>query len=137
MRAFIIVMASLLPCIGFAQMRIPFHQSNLLFAGISYEIKNRLRPELRVGTDNYFDDLSIEGTVTYDPLEREEYEIYAGLGVRTNGFTGLGIPVDLNVYPFPTNKLGFPIELAPIISDNGLLRDSWGIRYRFSKKQEL
>lgn len=135
MRLLFFIAIIVFPCLVFSQFGVAFHQSNLPFLSINYEIKNRLRPEIRLGTDHYFDALSFEGVVNYDLLQREEYEFYTGLGIRTNGFTGLVIPVGLNVYPLATKQFGFHIELAPIIRYEHLMRGSWGIRYRFAKKE--
>ena len=132
MKNVLITLLIALPSISFAQLGISFHQSNLPFIGINYEI-NRIRPELRVGTDTFFEDISLEGVITYDILKKEEYEFYTGLGVRTNGFTGLVVPIGLNIYPFTTKQFGFHIELSPIVGEDNILRGSWGIRYRFSK----
>lgn len=124
-----------LPSIAFGQFGVSFHQSNLPFLGLNYEFKNKLRPELRVGADNYLEAISLESVMTYDLSNKEDYEVYFGLGVRVNGFTGLVIPVGLNIYPLTVKQFGFHIELAPIVGDAGLLRGSWGIRYRFRKKE--
>lgn len=118
------VLLTVLPAIVFAQLGVSFHQSNLPFIGVNYEIKNKIRPEVRVGIDNFFENLSVEGVVTYDLIKKEEYEFYAGLGVRINSFTGAVIPVGVNVYPFSTKQFGFHIELAPIIGEDALLRGS-------------
>jgi hypothetical protein len=129
----IICILIILPSIAFGQLSISFHQSNLPFLGVSYEIKNKLRPELRIGTDNYFEEISVEGIITYDILNKADYEVYAGLGGRANGFAGFVIPIGLNVYPLTAKQFGCHIEIAPIIGESSLLRGSWGIRYRFSK----
>ncbi len=50
------------------------------------------------------------------------------------GYTGVVIPVGLNIYPFTNKKFGFHIEAAPVIGEDFILRDSWGIRYRFRKE---
>ena len=50
---------------SFAQLGVSFNQSNLPFLGLSYEINNKLLPELRIGTDNYFDDTSLELAINY------------------------------------------------------------------------
>lgn len=134
MKQFIIVILTIVPSIAFGQLGISFHQSNLPFIGINYTIKDKIRPELRIGTDNYFESISIEGILTYDLLKKEDYEFYAGLGIRTGNFTGLVIPAGLNIYPLPTKQFGFHIELTPIIGEENILRGSWGIRYRFQKK---
>lgn len=130
----ILIPLALLPSIVLGQIGVSFHQSNLPFAGINYEIRNKLRAELRIGTDNYFENTSVEGVLTYDFIKNEDYEFYAGLGIRSNGFTGLVIPVGLNIYPLTTKQFGFHIELAPIVDESSILRGSWGIRYRFKRK---
>lgn len=133
-----LVWASLLlmPAIGFSQAGISFHQSNLPFVGFNYEFKSKLRPEIRVGTDNYFDALSVEGVLTYDFARREEYDLYGGVGLRLNGFAGVVVPLGINVYPFTAKQFGFHVELAPIVGEESILRGSWGIRYRFKKKEK-
>lgn len=122
------------PSFVFAQFGINFHQSNLPFVGLNYEIKNRFRPELRIGTDNYFEETAIEGVVTYDLADNEDYEVYAGVGGRVNQFGGLVIPVGVNIYPFSKKQFGFHIELSPIVGEASVLRGSWGIRYRFERR---
>jgi hypothetical protein len=47
----IIAASIILPSVSFGQWGVSFHHSNLPFAGVNYEIKNKWRPELRVGTD--------------------------------------------------------------------------------------
>jgi len=100
---------------------------------VSYEIKNKWRPEFRIGTDNYFEAMSVEGIITHDFFNKEDYELYAGIGGRVNGFAGLVVPLGLNIYPLSAKQFGFHIELAPIVGESSLLRGSWGIRYRFRK----
>ena len=101
------------------------------FVGVSYEINNRFLPELRIGTDNYINDTSLELVVTYIFKRNETVNVYAGLGGRVGFFEGLVVPVGLNIYPFESKNFGFQIELAPIITEVSLLRGSGGIRYRF------
>lgn len=119
--------------IALAQFGVSAHQSELPFIGFNYEFNDHLRPEIRIGTDNYFDNISVEIIATYDILNKQDYEFYAGAGVRFNLFDGAVIPVGLNIFPFETKSFGFHIELSPLISfdDESLLRGSWGIRYRF------
>jgi hypothetical protein len=117
----------------FAQFGVSAHQSDIPFVGFNYEFSQHLRPELRIGTDNYFELVSIELVATYDILDEEDYEFYAGAGARFNLYGGMVVPVGLNIFPFSNKSFGFHIELSPIISfdDESLLRGSWGIRYRF------
>lgn len=133
MRIFILIFFFIVPSFAYAQFGVSFNQSNLPFVSLSYEIKNRLRPQLRIGTDHYFDETSLEGVVTYDFWDKEDYEIYAGIGGRLNHFAGLVIPLGVNVYPFNIKQFGFHIELTPIIGETSVLRGSWGIRYQFNR----
>jgi hypothetical protein len=122
---------------SYAQLGLSFHQSNLPFAGISYEIGERFLPEFRLGTDNFFEDTSLELVVNYVFVKQESVQAYGGLGVRAQIFEGPLIPLGINVYPFAQKNFGFHMELAGLLSgeEGGLLRGSWGIRYRFLEKR--
>jgi hypothetical protein len=124
----------LVPLIGFSQFSVGYFQSSIPYVGFNYEIQDRYKPELRIGTDLHFEDFSIEVDFTYDILNKEEYEFYAGLGYKTGGFSGIVIPVGLNIFPFKRKSFGFLMELSPIISESSILRGSLGIRYRFLKE---
>jgi len=128
----LILLIFILPSIAYGQFGVDYNQSSLPFLGVNYEIKDKIRPEMRIGTDNFFNDITLEGIVTYDILNTENHEFYLGLGVRGQLFAGLVVPVGLNFYPFPTKDFGFQIEIAPIIGNSNILRGSWGIRYRFN-----
>ncbi|MHA6250085.1 hypothetical protein ACXYMU_19285 [Pontibacter sp. CAU 1760] len=117
----------------YAQFGVSFNQSNLPFAGLNYEINNRFLPELRIGTDNYFRNTSLELTVNYIFKRNETVNVYTGLGGRVQFLEGIVIPLGLNIYPFEEKKFGFQIELAGILAGSSLLRGSWGIRYRFAE----
>jgi hypothetical protein len=120
---------------AFAQFGVNIHQSEIPFVGFNYEFSERWRPEVRFGTDNFFENVSIELVACYDILNKQDYEVYAGAGARFNLLDGMVIPVGLNIFPFAKKNFGFHIELSPIISfdDSSLLRGSWGIRYRFTE----
>lgn len=131
----LIVCLGLFSLTAFAQTTVTFHQSNLPFIGVNYKFGERFIPELRVGTDQFFEDISLELAGNYILKETERYEFYGGLGARVGFFEGIVVPVGLNIYPFEEKDFGFHIEAAPIIgfSDSSLFRGSFGIRYRFSK----
>lgn len=115
-----------------AQWGVSYHQSGLPFVGVNYTFSERFMPELRIGTDQYFDNITLEPTISYQYVQREEYQFYAGLGVLLSEYnTGIVIPAGLLLYPFTNKKFGFHIEATPIILDNSIFRGSWGIRYRF------
>ena len=132
-RIYIVIILLFISTTSFAQLGVSFNQSNLPFLGLSYEINNKLLPELRIGTDNYFDDTSLELAIHYILKRNETVNIYAGLGGRIRILEGIVVPVGLNIYPFEKKSFGFQIELAPILRESSLLRGSWGIRYRFEK----
>jgi len=115
---------------GFCQWGVEFLASNLPQLTVNYEINERIRPSVSLGTDTFLEDLSIELTATYDILDRSEFEVYVGAGARFNNFSGLVIPAGVNVYPFETDRVGFKIEVAPIIGDDAILRGGAGLRIR-------
>lgn len=47
------------------QVSVGYYQSNLPFFGVNIGIKNKLKSELRLGTDQYLDKVSVEGILTY------------------------------------------------------------------------
>lgn len=118
-----------------SQWGISYHQSSLPFIGINYEIGNRFAPELRLGTDVYLSNLSLEAIVTYKFIAKEDYDFYGGLGARVQDYAGIVVPIGFNFYPFNEKKFGFHIEMAPIIGEDPILRGSWGIRYRFGNNE--
>ena len=136
MRKLITILLFIIPTFSFGQFSVDFQFSNIPFFGVSYEIADKLRPEVRVGTDTFLSDLSLEAIITYDILNKTDYEFYAGVGARTNQYPGLVIPVGFNFYPFEEQKLAFMIELAPIIGESDILRGSVGLRYKFASSAE-
>lgn len=125
------LLAQIIPRSASAQLGVGYHQSQLSFLGVNYEIKNRFKPELRISTNLFSEDISVEALALYDVINKEDYEFYVGLGIRSPVDEGIVIPVGLNIYPLPYKNFGFHMELAAIASDGGILRGSWGIRYRF------
>ena len=135
MKILFFLMISLGPSIAFGQLGVAYHQSGLPFAGINYEFGDRFRPEVRIGTDSYFDGFTVEGVFTYDILNKDAYEFYGGVGVRAADSPGVVIPIGFNFYPFAVKNFGFHMELSPIFDEDGILRGSFGIRYRFRGEQ--
>lgn len=62
MKRLLTLLAVIVPCVAFSQFGVNFHQSNLPFIGLNYEIINRLRPELRIGTDVFLEQGTVEGS---------------------------------------------------------------------------
>lgn len=119
-----------------AQWGVSYHQSALPFVGVNYTFSERFMPELRLGTDQYLSDVSLEVTFSYQYVQREEYQLYAGIGILVREYeAGVVIPAGMLIYPFENKKFGFHIEAAPVIFDwDSILRGSWGIRYRFLRE---
>jgi hypothetical protein len=114
-----------------AQLGISYHQSLISFIGVNYEIEERFMPELRIGTNQLFENTDLELTVNYLFYKTEIINAYGGLGGRINLLPGAVIPVGANFYPFQNKSFGFHTELAALIGENPYLRGSFGIRYRF------
>jgi len=136
-KLFLITCFALISTVAFSQTTVTFHQSNLPFLGVNHQFGERFIPELRVGTDQFFDDLTVELAANYILKKTDRYEFYGGLGGRVGNFSGIVIPVGLNIYPFEQKDFGFHIEGAPILNleegSNSIFRGSFGIRYRFAK----
>lgn len=68
-------------------------------------------------------------------LKKENFSLYAALGYFYDDFGSASIPLGLLVFPFENKNVGFHLEATPLLGEGiDLLRGSWGIRYRFSKK---
>lgn len=118
---------------SFAQWTVSYHQSNLPFLGVNKQLGEKFLPEFRIGTDQYFDDLSLELDVNYILKKTDRFEFYGGLGGRIGNFEGVVIPLGLNIYPFEQKDFGFHMEGAAIVGESNIARGSFGIRYRFLK----
>jgi hypothetical protein len=123
----------LISTFSFAQWTVSYHQSNLPFIGVNKQLGEKWLPEFRVGTDNYFSDVSLELVINRVLYRNDRIDFYGGLGGRAQSFSGLVIPVGLNIYPFDQKDFGFHIEAAGIVGNESLFRGSFGIRYRFLK----
>lgn len=122
---------------AFSQTTVAFHQSNLPFIGVNYQFGNRFIPELRLGTDNYFEELSVELAANFIFKKSDRFEFYGGVGPRIGTFEGIVVPIGLNIYPFEQKDFGFHIEGTPILAlgeeEGAIFRGSFGLRYRFNK----
>lgn len=82
-----------------------YHQSDLPFLGIGYTIADRWTPELRLGTNQYVDLMSVEGVLTYQYLQKENYQLSAGLGIYYNQFEGEDVSPSHSAYNFILSKI--------------------------------
>lgn len=121
-----------------AQWGVSFHQSNLPFVGVERAIGERWAPELRVGADNFVENVSLELVGKYLLQQDQDKQIYLGFGARVNSFGGVLLPAGINYFPFAKKEFGFHMEAAPILVLDGgdgnlIFRASFGVRYRFLK----
>lgn len=139
MKNLFLFLVFLFPVLCFGQFGVAYQQSRASMIGINYEFFNRLRPELRFGMDNRYSEwATLEFDLMFDYVQKDDYELYAGVGVIASQFVGYTLPLGVNFYPFENKKFGFSIEAMPIRGRYyGLLswdaRFSGGFRYRFSK----
>jgi hypothetical protein len=124
---------ALISSASYAQWTVSYHQSNLPFLAVNRQFGEKLLPEFRVGTDQYFGDLSFELVANYILKKTDRFEFYGGLGGRVGNFEGVVVPAGLNIYPFEQKDFGFHIEGAAIVGGSEVARGSFGIRYRFLK----
>jgi hypothetical protein len=132
----------LLPFLSFSQSIVSYHQSpNGGEVAYAYEFKNKIRPEIRLLPNTFIDDFFVKLMVNYDWIEKDDYEFYSGISFvgSTIGHTTFGLPVGLNIYPFENKSFGFLMEFAPGFpfgeGNGAYFTGSWGIRYRFNKKE--
>lgn len=125
-----------LPEAAHSQVGISYHQSSLPFVGVGYTFSEKFSPELRLGTDRYFEDVTFEAVFNFHFLRREDYRFYAGFGIHLADFGGSAVvPLGIQLFPLENKRFGFHIEAAPIIGErSGFFRGSWGIRYRFLRE---
>lgn len=115
---------------SYGQVGVTFHQSVIPSVGVNKQIGERFLPELRIGVDNLLEDTSFELDINFLFIKKTNHEVYAGIGGRTQLFEGLVIPLGVNCYPFENKNFGFHVEMAALLSDNHVLRGSWGVRIR-------
>lgn len=124
---------------AFSQMSIAFYSSNLSKIGLAYNFSNRFWSELRLYSNTEIYDITPELVFCYDVVSKEQHNIYLGLGGTFNYFTGFVMPVGVQFTPFEKlDRFSLHIELEPVFDFNYesfIIQSSWGIRYKFIKKQ--
>ncbi|WP_375577607.1 hypothetical protein ABWH96_11140 [Marivirga tractuosa] len=133
----------LLPFLSFSQSIVSYHQTpNRSEVAYAYEFKDKFRPEIRLYPSTSIEDFFIKLMFNYDWLEKDNYEFYSGISLIGSTLRGsiLGFPVGFNFYPFDNKNFGFLMEFSPNfpVGENGAayFGGSWGIRYRFNKKEK-
>ena len=140
MKKLIIALLLLSSSIANSQFGVNYYQSiNSSMSGFNYEIKNRFKMEMRLGSErnwSWNDRFIFQPIILFDIINKDDYEFYLGVGEKTdiNFEASFIAPLGFNFYPLQSKKFGFHIELTPFIGhyEEGL-RASAGIRYRFIK----
>ena len=122
-----------------AQLTVGYYQSSLPFVGIGYGLLDgRLLPEARIDMDNFVEDSAVEVVGTYAFFKREDYEAYAGAGLRFGTLQSIPILLGVRAYPFVKRRVGVHLEAANLfltdeVGDGLILRGSLGVHVRFGK----
>ena len=111
--------------------------------GINTNKNKAVSFEIKIFTNNYLEDMPVEGTVFYNFKTKEYHRFSLGFGInlsplsspdQVNSFV---IPAVLEIFPIKDfKKIAIIFELAPVlrIEDEVVIRSLFGIRYTFDKK---
>lgn len=119
-----------------AQFGLEYHTSALSMAGVNYTFNDRILTSFRLGTNITSDDAYGELIASYIVAQKDDFDVYIGLGATSGpqGYDGGGvIPLGINFYPFENKAFGFQSEVSYLNVDDGIIRGTLGIRYRFLK----
>ena len=133
----ILILIGLITCTStktFSQISVSYYSSSLSKIGFGYNFSNKLWTELRIYSNTPFYDVSPELVLCYNILNKEKFNVYAGIGGVVNYFNGVSVPVGVQFTPFDKlDKFSLHIELQPtiIFNTSSILQTSWGVRYKF------
>lgn len=119
---------------AFSQVGVSYYSSSLSKIGLSYNFSNRLWSEVRLYSNTTFYDLTPELVLCYNFVNKERYNIYAGVGGVVNYYNGIIVPIGVQFTPFEKfDKFSLHIELQPTLDfgNTPIVQSSWGIRYKF------
>ena len=111
--------------------------------GINTSKNKAVSFEIKIFTNNYLEDMPVEGTVFYNFKTKEYHRFSIGLGINLSPFSSpdqvnsFVIPAVLEIFPIKDfKKIAIIFELAPEfrIEDDVIIRNLFGIRYTFDKK---
>ena len=112
-----------------------FGNSSNSKVGVGYDFSEKLWAELRIYSDLPLYDITVEGSLNYNFVRRDQYRTYVGLGMVLNEINGIFLPLGVQVSPFENlRNFSFHIELQIIeVFDynDTYLNGYWGLRYRF------
>jgi hypothetical protein len=121
----------------FSQLSVSYYASNLSKIGMAYNFSDRFWTELRLYSNTEIYDITPELVFCYNVVNKEQHNIYLGLGGNINYFTGFVMPVGVQFTPFEKfDRFSLHIELEPGIDLNYesiIIQSSWGLRYKFTK----
>jgi hypothetical protein len=124
---------------AFPQMSISFYSSNLSKIGLAYNFSDRFWTEMRLYSNTEIYDITPEIVFCYNVSSKEQHNIYMGLGGTINYFTGFVVPAGVQFTPFEKlDRFSLHIEIEPVFDFNYesiIIQSSWGIRYKFIKRQ--
>lgn len=119
---------------AFSQIGVSYYSSSFSKIGLSYNFSNRLWSEVRLYSNTTFYDLTPELVLCYNFVNKERYNIYAGVGGVVNYYNGIIVPIGVQFTPFEKfDKFSLHIELQPTLDfgNTPIVQSSWGIRYKF------
>ena len=111
--------------------------------GINTNKNKAVSFEIKIFTNNYLEDMPVEGTVFYNFKTKEYHRFSIGFGINVSPFSSpdqmnsFVIPAVLEIFPIKDfKKIVIIFELAPEFrfEDDVIIRSLFGIRYTFDKK---
>lgn len=125
---------------GFSQFSVSYYSSSLSKIGLGFNVSDRFWSELRLYSNTTIHAITPELVVCFNFVKRERHNIYFGLGGNINYFTGFVLPVGVQFTPIEKfDRFSLHIELQPsldILSRDLILQSSWGLRFKFGRKDE-
>jgi hypothetical protein len=132
-------LSGLISTSAFSQLSVSYYSSNLSKIGLAYNTTNRFWTEVRLYSNTEIYDITPELVFCYNVVNKEQHNVYMGLGGIINYFTGFVMPVGVQFTPFEKlDRFSLHIELEPVLDLNHesiIIQSSWGLRYKFIKKQ--
>ena len=134
----LLILILLLFCFwGNAQVSISYYSSSISKTGVAYDFNDRLWGELRIYGNTFLHEITPELVFCYNTTTKETHQVYAGLGLNVNIFTGVVLPVGLQFSPTQKwYRFSLHIEFQPTFDfghGRTIIQSSWGLRYKLIK----
>lgn len=121
----------------FGQLSISYQYSSLNKIGLGYNFTERIWTELHLYSNTNLDNFTPELVGLYNISKKDNHDVYFGIGLVANFFTGIVVPVGLQFRPLENFKrLSLIIEFEPTIDidrEDLIFQSSAGLRYSFGK----